>query len=141
MERIKNKIINIEKMIANLEKSINKLKFHSDPDDIEYVQDSVVARFKILVDYSWKSLKAYLEYKGFSDISGAPRDVLKIAKEINFLDEQQYNILLQSLSLRNMASHVYDQKQYILAIDMAPKTLEVIKIVILKYQLLDCNGE
>lgn len=135
MERIKNKIINIEKMIANLEKSINKLKFHSDPDDIEYVQDSVVARFKILVDYSWKSLKAYLEYKGFSDISGAPRDVLKIAKEINFLDEQQYNILLQSLSLRNMASHVYDQKQYILAIDMAPKTLEVIKIVILKYQL------
>ena len=134
MERLKNKIINIEKMILNLEKSIDKLNFHSDPDDIEYVQDSVVARFKILVDYSWKSLKAYLEYKGFIELSGAPRDVLKTAKDINFLNQDQYDVLIKSLTLRNMASHVYDQKQYVLAIEMAPITLEVIKSLLVKYQ-------
>ena len=134
MERLKNKIINIEKMILNLEKSIDKLNFHSDPDDIEYVQDSVVARFKILFDYSWKSLKAYLEYKGFVELSGAPRDVLKTAKDINFLNQDQYDVLIKSLTLRNMASHVYDQKQYVLAIEMAPITLEVIKSLLVKYQ-------
>jgi hypothetical protein len=134
MERLKNKIINIEKMILNLEKSIDKLNFHSDPDDIEYVQDSVVARFKILVDYSWKSLKAYLEYKVFVELSGAPRDVLITAKDINFLKQDQYDVLIKSLTLRSMASHVYDQKQYVLAIEMAPITLEVIKSLLAKYQ-------
>ena len=134
MERLKNKIINMEKMIFNLEKSINKLNFHSDPDDIEYVQDSVVARFKILVDYSWKSLKAYLEYQGFAEISGAPKDVLKTAKDINFLNQGQYEVLIKSLTLRNMAAHVYDQKQYVLAIEMAPITLDVIKSLIVKFK-------
>ena len=134
MERLKNKIINMEKMIFNLEKSINKLNFHSDPDDIEYVQDSVVARFKILVDYSWKSLKAYLECQGFAEISGTPKDVLKTAKDINFLNQGQYEVLIKSLTLRNMAAHVYDQKQYVLAIEMAPITLDVIKSLIVKFK-------
>ena len=135
MERLKNKIINIEKMVLNLEKSLDKLNHHSDPDDIEYVQDSVVARFKILVDYSCKSIKIYLDFKGLSDISGAPKDILKIAQEINFLNEKEYEILIKSICLRNMASHVYDQKQYILAIEIAPKTLEVIKNLLLKFKL------
>jgi nucleotidyltransferase substrate binding protein (TIGR01987 family) len=134
MERLKNKIINMEKMIFNLEKSIDKLNFHSDPDDIEYVQDSVVARFKILVDYSWKALKVYLEYQGLSDISGAPKDVLKTAKDINFLNQGQYEVLIKSLTLRNMAAHVYDQKQYVLAIEMAPITLDAVKSLIVKLQ-------
>ena len=135
MERLKNKIINIEKMVLNLEKSLHKLNHYSDPDDIEYVQDSVVARFKILVDYSCKSILIYLDFKGLSDISGAPKDILKIAQEINFLNEKEYDILIKSICLRNMASHVYDQKQYILAIETAPKTLEVIKNLLLKFKL------
>ena len=135
MEKLDYKLSNIYKMIVNLDKSVKRLKRNSDKDDIEYLQDSIVARFNILVESSWKLLKLYMEEKGVSDLSGAPKDVINKALQINFLSPEEHKKFLNFISLRNMASHIYDEPGYLLVVDAAPIVVELTKTIVERVKL------
>src|SRR3990167_2172574 len=84
MAKIDNKIKNLRKMLNHLERSLNRL-LNSSSDDIEFFQDSVASRFKILIESTWKLLKSVLEEKGFTDVPGSPKDVIFKAKEAKLI--------------------------------------------------------
>ena len=129
MAKIDNKIKNLRKMLNHLERSLNRL-LNSSSDDIEFFQDSVASRFKILIESTWKLLKSVLEEKGFTDVPGSPKDVIFKAKEAKLIDEQEYNKLINCISLRNLASHLYDQPQYLLIVDIAPSAFRCIENIV-----------
>ena len=128
MEKLDYKVRNINKMLILLESALNKLNYHSDPDDIEFVRDSVAARFKILVESTWKAIKIYLETKGLA-MPGSPRDVLQEAVTSGFLSQNEFQEMLNFINLRNLASHLYDEPQYLLVIKAAPDAFKLISII------------
>src|SRR3989338_9788161 len=99
--RLESKIKNLRKTLTYLERSLKRL-LDSNSDDVEFFQDSVASRFKILIESSWKLLKSVLEEKGFTDVPGSPKDVIFKAKEAKLIDEQEYNKLINCISLRNL---------------------------------------
>lgn len=118
MAKIKSKLENLNKMIVALKQSIDALE-KSSPEYLPFIQDSVVSRFKILIESTWKDLGLFLAELGFSDIPGSPKAVIHLALEAKIISQQEYEEFLKYLSLRNMASHVYDKPQYLLAVAAA----------------------
>lgn len=124
-----HKLKNIRKMQKLLADAIEKLSA-APPHDIEFIQDSVVARFKILIESTWKIIKIYLENKEITEVTGSPKEILKSAFEFGLLNQQEYEALLSYVKLRNVASHIYDQPQYLLVVEAAKPALYVIQIII-----------
>ncbi len=132
MEKIELKLINLKKMSAALKRSINKLNKETDQEYIEFLQDSVAARFKILIESTWKILKLYLEQEKFSDIPASPKGIIQICKEAGLISSEEAQKFVSFLDLRNLASHLYDQPQYLLVINAAPNALTLIEKIVEK---------
>jgi nucleotidyltransferase substrate binding protein (TIGR01987 family) len=140
MAKIDNKLKNLHKMVIALEKSINVLEKNTDPHYTEFFQDSVVARFKILLESTWKNIKLYLEDKGFADVPGSPKDIIHLARDAQLLSTHEHDEFIKYLSLRNLASHLYDQPQYILVVNAAPQALGLFKNIIKRIENKEFNA-
>jgi uncharacterized protein YutE (UPF0331/DUF86 family) len=130
MEKIEFKLINLNKMIVSLKKATTRLAKVTDSEDIEYFQDSVAARFKILIESTWKNIKLHLENEKFADVPASPKGVITFAKEANLLTQEEHDQFIKYLTLRNLASHMYDQPQYLLVIQAAPGAVVLIQTII-----------
>lgn len=51
------KVENINKMLKHLESSLHMFEETKNQVYNEYIRDSVISRYKILVDYTWKAIK------------------------------------------------------------------------------------
>lgn len=121
-------------MLKNLTTALKALNECKKEDHIQFYQDSVVSRFKILADYTWKTVKLYLESQNIEIEFANPKEVYKVAQEANLINKKEYETLERSIYLRNMASHIYDQPKYLLAVEAAPETINVIKTLIQKFK-------
>ena len=129
MAEVKHKVENLNKMMKALERAINRLE-HAVPEDVEYVQDSVIARFKILIESTWKHIALFLQEQGFEELPASPKGIINFAYEKNFLSLIEHDNFLKYLSLRNLASHLYDQPQYVLVVTAAPGALALIILLV-----------
>lgn len=106
----------------NYAKSLNVLvradREKADVDEIYRI--GVIWRFNVTFELAWKSIKDILEMHG-ADISktGSPRQVLKAAYEIHFLNDEK--IWLDMLNSRNTITHIYDENA---AIELAEKIFD-----------------
>lgn len=138
MVHIDRKLENFSKNIMSLERSIAKLDV-VEQNDVEFVQDSVVARFKILVESTWKNISLALALQGFSDLPASPKGIVSFAADAKFITAQEAEAFLKFLTLRNLAAHLYDQPQYLLIVHAAPEALALVKQIyqrILKQQMV-----
>ena len=69
--------------------------------------DGVIQRFEFTFELAWKTLKAFMEYKGFS-VPVSPRDILKDAYAAGIIEEG--DIFIKMLTDRNISSHTYDEE-------------------------------
>jgi hypothetical protein len=60
----------------------------------------------------------------------SPKGVILYAQRYGFLTESESILFLKCLHLRNLASHLYDQPQYVLAIHVAPEAVAMIKVLL-----------
>lgn len=134
MAKIDQKLENLHKMIVALEKAVKKLEKTTKEEDLEFIQDSVVSRFKIMIESAWKDIKLYLENQGFADVPASPKGIVHFAREVHFLSQQEHDDFIKYLSLRNLASHLYDQPQYLLAVNAAPGAVILVKHVITRME-------
>lgn len=134
MEKMIKKHENLQKMIIALEKSIKALEKHHDDAEAEFFRDSVIARFKILIESTWKNIKLILEERGFAEVPSSPKGVLHFALEAAFLTQEEHDELLKYLSLRNLASHLYDEPQYNLVVYAAKPAISIIQKIMLRMQ-------
>jgi nucleotidyltransferase substrate binding protein (TIGR01987 family) len=82
-----------------------------DAEDIILKRDGVIQRFEYCIDTFWKLLKIYFEfYNKFVVEVAAPRTILKLAFNYGLILEEEYKILLDAVTDRNLTSHTYNEK-------------------------------
>jgi nucleotidyltransferase substrate binding protein (TIGR01987 family) len=101
--RWKQRFTNFEKVFFKLKEAVD-LK---DPNELE--RNGLVQRFEFTLDLSWKVMKDFLEYKGFS-FKPSPKDTLRQAFESGFIDYAQ--ALIDGLDIRNELSHDYSGEKF-----------------------------
>jgi len=100
MKSFNQKYINYSSALERLEEAIKI----NEPDELQI--DGIIQRFEFTFELAWKTLKAYLEYNGFTDDVIGPRGVLKMAFSEGLIQDADgwENIM----GARNNMSHRYD---------------------------------
>lgn len=68
-------------------------------------KEGMVQRFEYTFELAWKTLKDYMESKGF--LEKYPRDVIKRAFETECIDDGE--VWIEMLENRNLMSHTYNE--------------------------------
>jgi nucleotidyltransferase substrate binding protein (TIGR01987 family) len=97
---------NFRKALAKLRQAVEIVSVKTDFEDEvdELPEEGLIQRFEYTHELSWKVMKDYLEYQGYTDIHGS-RDAIRKSLEINIIDDAQW---MESIRDRNQTSHNYD---------------------------------
>ena len=101
MSRLENKIDYFRSALERLKESSEVVVTDS------VIMDGVIQRFEFTFELAWKTLKAFMEYKGFS-VPVSPRDILKDAYAAGIIEEG--DAFIKMLTDRNISSHTYDEE-------------------------------
>ena len=109
--RWKQRFENYKKALAQLQVGLKIEK----PSQIE--EQGIIKSFEFTFELGWKTMKDYLESQGLE--VNFPREVIKTAFEYELI--QNGEAWLSMLDKRNLLSHVYDQKQALIALTLISK--------------------
>lgn len=101
LQRLRDKKQDFKRALERLQEALNL------PTDQSIIIDGVIQRFEFTYELAWKTMKAYLEYKGFYDAK-SPRDVIKQSYAIGLIKDGDSFIAM--LKDRNLTSHTYDEQ-------------------------------
>lgn len=79
------------------------------PELNELERNGLVQRFEFTLEMAWKTMKDFLEDKGF-DFKPSPKDTIRLAQESAYIDYAQE--LIDGLDLRNILSHDYSGEKF-----------------------------
>lgn len=74
----------------------------------ELLKEGLIQRFEYTHELSWKLMKDYEEYQGYTDIQGS-RDAIRKALQMGIIDDA---IWMNTISSRNLTSHCYDEEEF-----------------------------
>lgn len=80
---------------------------HPGLDQIDFLRDATIQRFKLTIELFWKALKKILFHEKVE--STTPRDVLSKSYQYGLINDQE--VWLQMLDDRNNTSHAYKEKE------------------------------
>ncbi|RJP33479.1 MAG: nucleotidyltransferase [Candidatus Omnitrophota bacterium] len=92
---------NFGKALAQLEAACRKEEY----SDLE--RAGLVQIFEFTFELAWKTLKDLLFYEGFE--VKTPRETIRQAFEVEYLEEAGAETLLDGLKKRNLLSHTYEE--------------------------------
>ena len=94
----------------NFKKAFNQLKYavnlFKEKELSLLEKQGVIQAFEFTHELSWKLLKDYLEYQGNFEIRGS-RDAIKESFNVGLINNAE--LWLESISMRNLTSHAYDE--------------------------------
>jgi len=105
------KLISLEKALSTFEKSmmIDDSKFGDIEQDT--IKSGQAQKFEVCVELFWKMVKKFLyEIHGVEAIS--PKMVMKQLYRTKYINEKNYEILIEMVNDRNRLSHVYNEDQF-----------------------------
>lgn len=113
MEYIEKKYETTKKAIANLRKGVSRfisIKKMRNVDEEEYLErrDSLIKRFELAFDTTWKYGKVYLEVKA-GLIQNSPKSVFRECLRINEISELDALKALEMVDVRNQTTHTYQE--------------------------------
>ena len=120
---------NYRKALAKLRQAVELVSKQQDlSEEIdELLQEGLIQRFEYTHELSWKVMKDYAEYQGYTDIHGS-RDAIRKALEMGIIDDKQW---MNTINDRNLTSHNYDD-------DVAT---EIYEAIVQTYYPLFCRFE
>jgi nucleotidyltransferase substrate binding protein (TIGR01987 family) len=101
MNKLKNKLTNLENAFNRLKEAAEELKKDNAAD---VIRDGVIQRFEFTYELAWKTTKEYLEGQGIVD-RNSPKAVISEAYAQKLIDNEADWLLM--LDDRNQTSHVY----------------------------------
>ena len=97
-----------QQRLENFEKAMIRLQAACEMDEYsELERTGLVKTFEFSFELAWKTLKDLLYFEGYDEKS--PREVLRRAFAVGYLEESQTEIVLDALDKRNLLSHTYDE--------------------------------
>jgi nucleotidyltransferase substrate binding protein (TIGR01987 family) len=112
MEALNLKYEAIKKALATLKEGIDEIESYQVemPKVHTLMRDGVIQRFEYCIDSFWKFFKIYLEMvEKISVESPSPRTILRLSSDSKLISDNEYKILLNCVSERNLTSHTYDE--------------------------------
>jgi len=111
MEYIEKKYETASKALANLHKGVerfNSVQNMREKDEDEYLErrDSLIKRFELAFDITWKYGKVYLEVKA-GIIQNSPKGVFRECLRLNLISEPDALKALEMVDIRNQTTHTY----------------------------------
>lgn len=100
-DRWQQRLENFGKALTQLEAACRKDSY----SDLE--RAGLVQMFELTFELAWKTLKDLLFYEGFG--VNSPREVIRKAHEVQYLDEADTETLLDGLEKWNLLSHTYEE--------------------------------
>lgn len=90
-------------------KAVMRLREGLLEEESQIIVDGILHRFEFTFELAWKTLKDYLEYMGFVEKTGSPREIIQIGFKQGILDngEAWINMMIS----RNSLSHLYDEEE------------------------------
>lgn len=101
MNRYEQRLKDFENAFIKLKEGTQK----ENPDDLEI--DGVLQRFEFTFELAWKTLKDYMEYQGFSNKIGSPREIIQQAFKHGIIEDGE--TWIKMMLSRNALSHLYDE--------------------------------
>ena len=101
--RWKQRFENYEKAYLSLIKSQQALNNDSNN---KFIQDSLIQRYEYTVELAWKTIKDYLEYQGFIDVTSPKKVMRKAFSEKIITDGERW---MEALNDINRTSHAYEE--------------------------------
>jgi nucleotidyltransferase substrate binding protein (TIGR01987 family) len=93
----------------------------------------VIQTFEFTFELAWKTLKDYLEAKGY--VESFPRDTIKKAFEVQLIEDG--HTWMEALKQRNLAAHTYDEAHSLALVKAIKENFfKVLKQLYLKLQSL-----
>lgn len=89
-------------------KALQKLKDATNEGDSEIIIDGILHRFEFTFELAWKTIKDYLEYLGYTEKTGSPREIIQNGYKQGVIKDGEKWI--QMMLSRNSLSHIYDEK-------------------------------
>jgi nucleotidyltransferase substrate binding protein (TIGR01987 family) len=99
-----------QQRLEHFSKAMGQLESACDLEEYSDLERAgLVQVFEFSFELAWKTLKDLLFYEGH-DVK-SPRDVLRKAFEVEYLNEDDGETLLDALDKRNILSHTYDEER------------------------------
>lgn len=92
---------NFERALALLNEAI----ILKTPSDLEI--EGMIQRFEYTFELGWKTLKDYLEYKGYTELVGS-KEVIKQAFADGIITEGE--VWMDMVRARNLTTHIYNEQ-------------------------------
>jgi len=115
--------------LGNLERQWENLKGSRDREqisalDLEALQESVIKRFDLALEMSWKLLLKYLEQEvGLVDVPSGPKPIFRLADQNNLLNAR-IDAWILYVNARNASSHDYSGEKAAETLRVIPDFLE-----------------
>ena len=103
------KLENFTKAVARLNESVEDYKHYKGKEKLEDMsRDSLIKRFKLAFELSWKTLADFLESNSVKLEGAGPKGIISTAYRNRYLkDEEKW---LNLLKTRNLLTHVYKEE-------------------------------
>jgi len=106
-----------QQRLENFTNALVRLNIANEEEDYNDLERTgLVKLFEINFELAWKTAKDLLFYEGFEVKS--PREVIRKAFEMDYLDEEDSETLLEALDNRNRLSHTYNETTAIEAVSL-----------------------
>ncbi len=98
-----------QQRLENFGKALAQLDIACKQDEYSDLERAgLVQTFEFTFELSWKVLKDLLFYEGFEVKS--PRAAIRQGFEVEYLSEEDAEVLLDALEKRNLLSHTYEEQ-------------------------------
>jgi len=98
-----------QQRLENFQKAMVQLETACDQEDYSDLERAgLVQMFEFSFELGWKTLKDLLFYEGYDEKT--PRDVIRRAYAVGYIDESDSELWLDALDKRNLLSHTYNEE-------------------------------
>ena len=101
----------------NLRNAIARLKDACELDDYSELElAGLIQTFEFSFELAWKTLKDLLFYEGYE--VNSPRESIRASFDAEYVDENDFELMIEALEQRNILSHIYDEEEANAAVEL-----------------------
>lgn len=89
--------------------AVSRLQEGLQEEETQIVIDGILHRFEFTFELAWKTLKDYLDYMGFIEKTGSPREVIQNGFKQGIIEDGE--AWINMMLARNSLAHLYDEEE------------------------------
>ena len=101
----------------NLKNALGRLKDACELDDYSELElAGLIQTFEFSFELAWNTLKDLLFYEGFE--VKTPRQAIRTSFDTEYIDEDDFETMIDALEQRNLMRHIYDEEEALAAVEL-----------------------